>query len=461
MNNIEEYYQILEVTQNSSLEEIKKAYHKQAKKWHPDKFVFVNDINQQSEAEEKFRQIKKAYEIIKAHLSGDINLNHFQQNNSNVSVKTAESEYHYNLGVNVAKEGNYEESLNHFRMAIKLNPEYIEALEYRKYIFQKLGFTNRANNDAQRIAQIKLNTIKKNKKSDKLWKFSLLLKQHKEVVSAIAINQTKNSYFVSGSYDKTVKVWDIQQGDLIHTFKGHSQKINDIAIDNNKHLIFSASDDHTIKIWDLKTQTLSKTLTHSSGVLIINLYEKNNQLLSIDSLKNIKLWDFNTGKEIYSVQIFSKCVAFAVSPHDNIFITAGIEKYLRIREINNGTTLYSIKTNSSNLSIAFHPLENIIAVGQDDHNITLYNITTREKISILKGHYSIVTSVVFTPDGKYLISGSFDNTMRIWSIKEAREISSLYPNGSRVSSLAISADGKTLISSNLDNNTIGIWRYQN
>ena len=54
-------YKILEITKSASVEEIKKAYRKMAKKYHPDKVVHLGKEHQEG-AEEKFRQVQKAYE---------------------------------------------------------------------------------------------------------------------------------------------------------------------------------------------------------------------------------------------------------------------------------------------------------------------------------------------------------------------------------------------------------------
>ena len=59
MSKKKDYYDILGIDRKSSQEEIKKAYRKQALKWHPDK-----NLNNKVEAEKKFKEIKKAYEIL-------------------------------------------------------------------------------------------------------------------------------------------------------------------------------------------------------------------------------------------------------------------------------------------------------------------------------------------------------------------------------------------------------------
>ena len=58
---------------------------------------------------------------------------------------------------------------------------------------------------------------------------------------------------VSGSEDKTIRIWHLSQGDLGQTLTGHQAAVKVIAIAPNGQTIVSGSDDQTIKLWDIKT----------------------------------------------------------------------------------------------------------------------------------------------------------------------------------------------------------------
>ena len=56
---VKKYYEILEISETATQEEIKRAYRKFALKWHPDK-----NLNNQEEAKKKFQEVSRAYEVL-------------------------------------------------------------------------------------------------------------------------------------------------------------------------------------------------------------------------------------------------------------------------------------------------------------------------------------------------------------------------------------------------------------
>ena len=63
---------------------------------------------------------------------------------------------------------------------------------------------------------------------------------------AIAPN---GQYLVSGSEDKTIKIWHWESGEIRQTLSGHKQTVRILAIHPNGQTIVSGSDDKTVKFW--------------------------------------------------------------------------------------------------------------------------------------------------------------------------------------------------------------------
>ena len=76
------------------------------------------------------------------------------------------------------------------------------------------------------------------------------LKGHRLTVSCIAIDYD-SKIIISGSWDKTIKIWDIQSGTILKTLLGHDDLVWSVAISHDSKFIVSASDDNTIRIWNI------------------------------------------------------------------------------------------------------------------------------------------------------------------------------------------------------------------
>jgi len=72
------------------------------------------------------------------------------------------------------------------------------------------------------------------------------------------------STLISGSYDKTIKIWDMNTGLCVNTLNGHSESIWSIALTPDGTRIVSGSEDKSVKIWSLQSGSCLKTLVGHS-----------------------------------------------------------------------------------------------------------------------------------------------------------------------------------------------------
>ena len=126
------------------------------------------------------------------------------------------------------------------------------------------------------------------------------LEGHTQVVFSVTVS---GKYIISGSLDNTIKIWDLSTSKLVTTLEGHNGYVMSVAVsgiintakfpDNiGKQYIISGSEDKTIKIWDFSTFKLIKSLeSHTNSVKSVAVSDK--YIISGSEDNTIKIWEKN------------------------------------------------------------------------------------------------------------------------------------------------------------------------
>jgi len=101
------------------------------------------------------------------------------------------------------------------------------------------------------------------------------------------------AFLVSGSYDKTVKLWDVQTGGVVKTFHGHTNWVISVSISADCTMIASGSWDKTIQLWDIQTGGRCYVMEQQDWVYHVRFSPTDHQHLISVSGDKVWHWDIN------------------------------------------------------------------------------------------------------------------------------------------------------------------------
>ena len=120
------------------------------------------------------------------------------------------------------------------------------------------------------------------------------LEGHESWINNLAFS-TDNQYLATASSDNTIKLWQLSDGTLSKTLKGHTDWVWDVSFypNSDTKILISGAADNTIKIWDYAKGTLEQTLKlHDGWVRSVDFNVSGTEIASASSDKTVIVWDF-------------------------------------------------------------------------------------------------------------------------------------------------------------------------
>ncbi|WVF65983.1 hypothetical protein IAT40_000721 [Kwoniella sp. CBS 6097] len=291
-----------------------------------------------------------------------------------------------------------------------------------------------------------------------------LYKGHEGPVTSVVLHEAKGDdgsrrlILFTGSWDKSIKIWDAQSGELLHTLQGHTDFVKSLSvIPVSPPLLLSTSSDRTIRVWDISDLQLAprsiQTLKQHTRPVECSVYKlqldsagEPTGAISVwtgDSLGAIKRWEINGGERRLAfkedVNGHETSVAQLAVTNEGLWSVSS-DKNVIFHAHTPTSSSSSTKTSIPHPSYVksllpvpedFALPKSLILTGSEDEDIRLYDIDSLGEVGssaklhgTIRGHcgeVSVLRAWYRDEEGKrgwYVVSGGLDSTLRRWSVQD-------------------------------------------
>jgi len=296
------------------------------------------------------------------------------------------------------------------------------------------------------------------------------LEGHSGWITSIATSAENPDLLLSSSRDKSVIVWHLSRdennyGTPRRALTGHNHFVSDVVISSDGQFALSASWDKTLRLWDLNTGvTTRRFVGHTNDVLSVSFSPDNRQIVSGSRDKTIKLWNtlgeckFNIVEDGHTE--WASCVKFSPNPANPVIVSAGWDKLVKVWDV----TKCKLKTNHYGHTgyintITVSPDGSLCASGGKDGITMLWDLNEGKHLYSLEAG-DVINALCFSPN-RYWLCAATSSGIKVWDLENKSIVEELKPETTVVNkkngvphqpiSLAWSADGQTLFAGYTDN----------
>ncbi|MGD0068605.1 MAG: caspase family protein, partial [Streptosporangiaceae bacterium] len=307
------------------------------------------------------------------------------------------------------------------------------------------------------------------------------------VRTAAAAELDDRPVVISGSDDRTVRVWDLATGTPVgNPFTGHTGPVRTAAAAEleGRPVVISGSDDCTVRVWDLATGTpVGNPFTgHTDVVNAVTATELEGRpvVISGSDDRTVRVWDLATGTPVGNPFTGHDDVVNAVTATElegrPVVISGSDDCTARVWDLATGTpvrvwdlaarTPFRVRNLGTNQVYAVTAVElggrPVVVSGSNDWLVQVWDLATGEPVRhAFTGHTGPVRAVAATKlDGRpVVISGSDDRTVRVWDLATGTPVGDPFTGhtGDVYAMTAAELEGRPVVISGSDDRTVRAW----
>ncbi|RVD80957.1 uncharacterized protein DFL_008840 [Arthrobotrys flagrans] len=284
---------------------------------------------------------------------------------------------------------------------------------------------------------------------------------HSECIYTI---QHSAKYLLSGSRDRSIKIWNIHTRRLVRSLTGHEGSVLCLQFDDSpqEDVIFSGSSDTNVIVWKFSTGERLKTITKAHSESVLNLRFNKKYVVTCSKDKYVKVWSRN--ELHYGAPAFDCAVRQIQLGNNRLIEPSQLPHYIQLagharpmKDLPPLTLLHTlVGHNAAVNAIQLNDEEVVSASG--DRMIKLWGLKSGNCEKTYVGHNKGIACIQY--DGVKIVSGSSDKTIRVWDKGSGAEIARLEGHTGLVRTVQAGGPRNARIVSGGYDETIRIWRRE-
>mmetsp|Transcript_16603 Transcript_16603/g.37307 ORF Transcript_16603/g.37307 Transcript_16603/m.37307 type:complete len:391 (+) Transcript_16603:131-1303(+) len=279
-----------------------------------------------------------------------------------------------------------------------------------------------------------------------------------EVGVQMMLENVPKTVLFGGGKDCTARLWDLEHGESIIGFKGHSRAVTCVAIEwDGLHLI-TGSADHSLKVWNRATGDIIKELQgHRGGITCVAVNWQRSRALSGSSDCSVCLWDMTNGNCIQELKGHLGSIScLDVEWDQSQVLTGSYDCSLRMWVSSNYGYKQVSKITFDCVQCVDVDWAHMLALSASFNTLRLWDLSKGVSTLDLRGHINTVTCVRAEWESRKAVSASTDRTLRVWNLATGEALLELSSHHGTITNLEVSWPVQRCLSASKDG-TLRLW----
>ncbi|KAM4868161.1 autophagy-related protein 16-1 isoform X1 [Urocitellus parryii] len=227
------------------------------------------------------------------------------------------------------------------------------------------------------------------------------------------------AYLLAASNDFASRIWTVDDYRLRHTLTGHSGKVLSAKFLLDNARIVSGSHDRTLKLWDLRSKVCIKTVFAGSSCNDIVCTEQ--CVMSGHFDKKIRFWDIRSESVVREMELLGKITALDLNPERTELLSCSRDDLLKVIDLRTNAIKQTFsapgfKCGSDWTRVVFSPDGSYVAAGSAEGSLYVWSVLTGKVEKVLsKQHSSSINAVAWSPSGVHVVSVDKSSKAVLWA----------------------------------------------